>query len=215
MSACCSASPNCEHRGAHVLVCGGRDYADRARLFDVLAPRVCSYSGCDRCAHGGSILCQSHARRRREGNIDRPIRNRSADRSGGCAFTGCGRNIAASGLCSSHWRQQHKGLTLTPLRRKAPDGSGWIDQYGYQKFGKMAAHRMAMEKHLGRSLLSSESVHHINGVRTDNRIENLELWVTRQQPSGQRVTDRIADAIDVLRTYAPHLLRGTADMVPG
>lgn len=63
-----------------------------------------------------------------------------------------------------------------------------------------------MESKLGRVLRADEHVHHVNGDRLDNRPENLELWVVRRQPPGQRVADRVADAIEMLERYAPELL---------
>lgn len=98
---------------------------------------------------------------------------------------------------------------MTPLRRRNRNGEGSLGSDGYRRYmvdGKnVLEHRRVMAAHLGRPLAPEEYVHHVNGVRDDNRIENLELW-SSWQPPGQRVTDKVGWAKELLRMYEPDAL---------
>lgn len=126
-----------------------------------------------------------------------------------CAAEGCEKPPYSIGYCAAHRNRlsRHGDVTVTlrPRRRRFITRSGYVSVYepghpSADKAGNVIEHRLVMERILGRQLRDRENVHHKNGIRTDNRPENLELWL-RAQPPGQRVTDLVAWAKEILAQY--------------
>jgi hypothetical protein len=127
-----------------------------------------------------------------------------------CRVEGCDMLAKCKGWCAMHyarWRR-HGDLDrgrVEPVGSVHSSGYRYISSPGHpnaSKHGKIAEHRLVMSEWLGRPLQPDENVHHINGDKLDNRLENLELWST-SQPRGQRVVDKLAWARQILETYEP------------
>lgn len=135
-----------------------------------------------RTSQGRFNMCMKHKTREyRSKNSERDVTDDSA-------WTGTGRRTNYEDGWGP-WKVAPEGY-VRRFRRNLDTG----------KTDSQVQHRVVMEEHIGRPLLRNENVHHINGVRDDNRIENLELWSTRQ-PSGQRIPDKLAWAREIIELY--------------
>ena len=187
----------------------------------IARPDCCTVEGCDRPVDANG-LCHGHDQRlRRNGDVDQatPLDRRRQDPT--CEVDGCERPSHGHGLCRTHLARlethddvladvpvatpgdghENKGYWYVPV----PPELRWLTNGETNA----AEHRLRMAQYLGRPLEPDEVVHHRNGNRTDNRIENLELWSV-YQPKGQRTTDKVAYALEILRRYAPEMLTDTA-----
>ncbi len=172
---------------------------------------VCASDGCEE-PHDAAGLCHGHYQRLlRTGSVDdAPLRRPGRL----CSVAGCDRPHKARGYCAAHYKRVLKygdPRVDEPVRRS--DGTGHIS-HGYMQVSvpkelrhlsngatKIAEHRLVMALKIGRALRSDEHVHHVNGVRTDNRRKNLELWSTAH-PAGRRVEDLIEFCQAMLDRYS-------------
>lgn len=160
---------------------------------------ICSASNCEseRKAKG---LCNMHYQRMKRGKpLSDPYRKRMP-KFDVCQVDGCTREPKSKGLCNTHYARQLQGRPIDePI--KSPHFANSINDvlwqqksngyvYGQFEGRRLAQHRVIYSQYLKRALHPWENVHHKNGVRNDNRLENLELWIT-PQPNGQRITDLV------------------------
>lgn len=168
----------------------------------------CSFEGCDKPVNARELCSSHYSQKKRTGRMW-PIGSRYQNLGRTCTIEGCDRRAASLGICSSHRRHFETYGEARPIKSTARPGSGTMRQ-GYHFVQRaddpyypgeaVGEHRLVMAHVLGRRLLPRENVHHINGDRADNRIENLELWNT-SQPAGQRVEDKLAWAREILALY--------------
>lgn len=183
--------------------------------------RKCQIEYCDG-DHYARGWCHSHySRWRKTGDPEQvhPARGVPMTKER-CKEPDCDRQRHARGWCKTHYFRWYRSegvkqdLTVPPL----PDGSEYKRSDGgvmiMQRSDPMAnskgyvqKHRWVMSQHLGRPLTSNENVHHVNGDRADNRLENLELWVSTQ-PAGQRPVDLVQWAKVILERYGADVASG-------
>lgn len=94
-------------------------------------------------------------------------------------------------VCSMHlaryWRSGGDFNYVSPNWTVSKKGKPQLNGCGYYRIHdgdkRVLQHRLIMEKHLGRKLRKNERVHHINGIKTDNRIENMIVLTQAQHMS--------------------------------
>lgn len=178
--------------------------------------KSCSVDGCTKgSGHLRRGMCQTHyARLKRTGSVELPLKPTV------CIEDSCDKTGKLTrGLCQKHYEQWRRGDTVGATYRgdnhknwrggRSPRSSGYVsvkiaDDHPRinmaTKSGHIMEHRLVMADYLGRDLLPTENVHHVNGQKDDNRLQNLELWST-SQPAGQRVKDKLAWAKEFIARY--------------
>ena len=133
----------------------------------------------------------------------------------------CGGSVIADGC---HIRNGHTKSCGCLSRRKGANHPMWKGGILYSNGYKyiycpdhdnvtrktsgmyVGEHTYVMSKHLGRALSDDEVVHHKNGNKTDNRLDNLELCLRKKHQPGQSIEETVKYAIDILTKYAPETL---------
>lgn len=175
----------------------GQQLRELQRVASYSPDARCSIEGCGRRPRANG-MCAGHLSRQQLGiPMEGAFRPKASATPTPCLVADCGRRASSRGMCLRHASRRSSGILDdqgNKLREPYSVGRGrpraqekWFSSDGYvlvkapdghpraRQDGSILEHRLVLEQDLGRVLEDWEIVHHKNGDRSDNSLENLEL----------------------------------------
>lgn len=143
----------------------------------------CKVVNCDNISCYKTGLCNKHQWRfKKYGTTELPQKENSKDKI--CCVSGCNFHVHSNDFCKLHYtrNKRHGNPEIIKINTR---GTGFLTPSGYVEIGingkKCLQHIYVAEQIFGGKLPNGYVVHHKNGIRSDNRPENLQICTSTKE----------------------------------